>query len=387
MNIAIFTNNYLPNPYGVSMSIESFRKEFEKLGHTVYIFAPETKGYVDENANVFRYPSIDINYKISFPLGIPFSRKISKKLEELEIDIIHSQHPNLIGWAGKRWAKRKKIPLVFTWHTMYDKYSHFAPPFISQKFAQQWTIKNAVGYANACDQVITPTLSVQEIIRKWGVTNQNITAIQTGIDEKQFADAHGEEIRKKYSVAEGEILLVWIARFTAEKNVGFLFKSVVKALKENKKIKFLAGGDGHLFDEIKEMVRREGVESQVIMPGFVANDEKKNYYAAGDIYVNASTSETQGVIICEAMYSSLPVVAILATGVKDLVANQISGLLVKEDEKEFFKAILRLAENEELRKKLAENAKKIAHEKYTASVCAEKMLEVYGEAIERKKKK
>ena len=136
MKIAIFTNNYLPNIFGVSASIESFRKQFEKMGHTVYIFAPKTSGYVDENPNVFRYDSIDFEYKISFPLAIPYSSKITRILDELEIDIVHSQHPNLLGVAAHRWAHKKKVPLVFTWHTLYDFYTHFVPFFIPQKLAR-----------------------------------------------------------------------------------------------------------------------------------------------------------------------------------------------------------------------------------------------------------
>jgi len=114
MNIAIFTNNYLPNPYGVTTSVESFRKEFEKRGHNVYIFAPHNRGYKDKNKNVFRYPSIDIKYKIRFPLPIPYSRKIDKEIKKLKIDIIHAQHPNLLGGAAITWAEKKHIPLVFT---------------------------------------------------------------------------------------------------------------------------------------------------------------------------------------------------------------------------------------------------------------------------------
>ena len=370
MRLAIFTNNYLPNPYGVSGSIESFRKEFEKRGHTVYVFAPRTKDYVDENPNVFRYPSIDINYKISFPLGIPFSHSISKKLEELEIDIIHSQHPNLIGWAAKKWAKKKKVPLVFTWHTLYDHYAHFAPPFIPQKFVERWTINNAVKYANGADQVIVPTPSVKKIIQAWGVANPHMVAIPTGVDEKEFIGADREEVRKKYSIREDEIVLVWIARFTQEKNVEFLFKAVEQVLKKNKNVKFLAGGEGHLHAAMEKLVNESGIQSQVIMPGLISEEEKKNYYAAGDVYVYGSKSETQGMAISEAMYAGLPIVAVAATGVKDLVMNHVTGLLVKENKESFAAAVQKLIDDKALRIRFSQNAQKIAQEKYTASICA-----------------
>lgn len=384
MNIAIFTNNYLPNPYGVSMSIESFRAELEKLGHTVYVFAPETKGYEDKNPKVFRYPSIDLNYKISFPLAIPYSYRIDRILEKLEIDVIHSQHPNLLGWAAKRWAKKKKVPLVFTWHTLYDQYAHFAPPFIPQVLAKWWTISNAVNYANKADWVIAPTKSVIEIIKNWGVRNKNVTDVMTGIDENQLVNSERDKIRTEKGVKENEILMVVVTRFTEEKNVEFLFRSVVKVLKNNANAKFLAGGDGNLNEKLKEFIEKENLSDRVIFTGFVPNNEKKNYYAAGDIFVFASKSETQGMVISEAMYLGLPVVAVAATGVKDLVTNQVTGLLVKEDEEAFAKAVERLVVDGELRAKFSENARKIARENYTAKASTSKLLAIYEKAMENK---
>ena len=201
MRIAVFTNNYLPNPYGVSGSVESFRKEFESQGHEVFIFAPKWKGYADKNPRVFRYPAVETNVKIKFPLAIPYSRKISSFLRKLDLDIIHSQHPNLLGSAAMRWAKKKNIPLVFTWHTLYDQYAHFAP-FVPRRLAAWWTIRNARNFANRSDVVITPTPSVIEIIRKWGVANNNITSVPTGVEEEQFASPDRSGIRKKYNIKE-----------------------------------------------------------------------------------------------------------------------------------------------------------------------------------------
>ncbi|EKE12088.1 MAG: glycosyl transferase group 1 [uncultured bacterium] len=384
MNIAIFTNNYLPNPYGVSMSIESFRKEFEKMGHTVYVFAPAFKGHIDENPNVHRFPSIDLTFRgIRFPIVIPFSYRMDRILEKMEIDVIHAQHPNLLGWQARRWAKKKNVPLVFTWHTLYDQYAHFAPFFIPKRMAEWWSISNAVRFANKADYVIAPTPSVVEIIKKWGVKNSFIKDVPTGINEDVFLDADGQSIRKRYGISEDEILLILVSRFTSEKNVEFLLNSVILALKQNSKIKFLAGGDGNLLDSLKNLVEKEELADRIIFPGFIGNNIKKNYYAAGDMFVFASKSETQGMIISEALYMGLPVVALSAPGVKDAVANQVNGLLVDENEEDFTAAIMRLAEDDELRKRFSQNAKRVARENYTAAICTIKMLEVYTKSIKQ----
>lgn len=383
MKIGIFTNNYLPNPYGVSGSVESFRKKFESQGHEVFIFAPKWKGYRDKNPRVFRYPSVNIKVKIKFPLAIPYSRKISRIIQKIDLDVIHSQHPNLLGSAAMHWAKKKRVPLIFTWHTLYDQYAHFAP-FIPRKLAAWWTIHNAKNYANRCDAVITPTPSVIEKIRNWGVTNKNIKVIPTGVEEKQFENPDGEIVRKKYGIRKDEILLILISRLTAEKNVLFLADAIADVLKKNGRTKFLLCGDGDLKEQMIGIMAKRGAGDKLISVGIISDAEKKNFYAAGDIFVYASKSETQGMILTEAMYSGLPIVAVRATGAKDIVESGHTGFLVPEDKHEFQAAVERLINDENLRSKFSEEAKKVTREKYTSRVCAKKMMEVYRNTISLK---
>jgi len=379
MKIGIFTNNYLPNPYGVTGSIESFRKEMEKMGHEVFIFAPKWEDYIDENPNVFRYPSLNIKIKIKYPLAIPYSRKMDKLISDLDLDIIHSQHPNLLGTAAKKWAKKKGIPLVFTWHTLYDRYTNFVP-VLPKKFVANWIIKKAAKYANLCDQVIAPSESAKEIIQNWGVKNR-IQALSTGVDEKSFAGADRKMIRDKFKIKDKEILLVLVSRITEEKNIGFLFNAVLPVVKNNPKAKFLVAGGGYLLDGLKEKTKKENLEGRIFFTGEVKKEEVKDFYAAGDIFVYASKSETQGMIISEAMYMNLPVVAVKAIGIKDAVCDGESGILVEEDEKEFQSALEKLINNNELRKKMGEVGRKIVLENYTSKICAQKLLEIYNRNI------
>ncbi|MCX6763405.1 MAG: glycosyltransferase [Candidatus Moranbacteria bacterium] len=401
MKIGIFTNNYLPNPYGVTGSIESFRKELEKIGHEVFIFAPRWKGYSDDNERVFRYPALDINIKFRFPLAIPYSWKINKIIKNLDLDIIHSQHPNLLGTAAKKWARKKsasrRIPLVFTWHTLYDQYTNFVP-FLPKKWAARWIIKKAVQYANQCDQIIVPTESVKKIIQNWGVVNKNIVAIPTGVEEEFYQNSDRNLIRQKYGIKNDEILLLLVSRLTEEKNVEFLLDAVSGILKNDKvhpvkspqngvasgefnRVKFLVAGDGYLMPKLKKFCVYNNIAKKVIFAGAVDKKEIKNYYAAGDIFVYASKSETQGMIISEAMYCGLPIVAVRATGIEDLVENEKNGFLVAENKEIFSDKVQKIIANETLRRQFSEASKKIAREKYTSAVCGEKMLEIYNKLI------
>ncbi len=380
MNIAIFTNNYLPNPYGVSGSIESFRKQFEKRGHIVYVFAPEVKNYIDENPRVFRYPSFDIKYRIRFPLPVPYGNKIEKIIKKLDIDVIHSQHPNLLGFSAKRWARKKRIPLVFTWHTLYNHYVNYVP-LVPKKIAGKLAIKQAVRYANQTSKIIVPTPTVEKIIKKWGVRNNNIAVIPTGVNMELFQDANRKLIRDKYGIGENEILLLLVSRLTEEKNVLFLLSTVLRILNTNKKVKFLIVGDGYLKTEMKKNIADNNLLDQIFFAGLVAPKEMKNYYASADIFVYSSKSETQGMIITEAMASGLPIVAVQATGVCDLVVNNESGFLVRENKKEFINAVNKLIDSQKMRLTFGKKAKEISRQKYTAEICANQMLKIYKELI------
>lgn len=380
MRIAIFTNNYLPNPYGVTASIESFRVELEKMGHTVYIFAPAFKGFKDENPNVYRYPSVDLTFRgVRYPIAIPFSYKISRVLKNLELDIVHAQHPNLLGWEAKKWAKKKGVPLIFTWHTLYDQYAHFAP-LMPTFLAAWWSIGNAKRFANAADQVIIPTPSVKTIVQNWGVKNKNITAIASGIVEEKFADADRELIRKKHSIKSDDFAVLLVSRLTAEKNVEFVFESLLPFLKENQNTRFLIVGGGDKLETLQNLVQKNSLKKQIIFTGVLEQDEVKNYYAAADIFVYGSKSETQGMILTEAMYMGLPIVAVKAPGAQDMVGNFVTGILTKESKEEFSQAVLKLFNDSELRKQYAQNARKSALENYTSQVCTQKLLGTYEKA-------
>jgi glycosyltransferase involved in cell wall biosynthesis len=385
MRIAIFTNNYLPNPYGVTRSIETFRCELEKRGHTVFIFAPYFRGYREEKRNVgkvFRYPSIELPLKIRYPLGIPYSRKMDKIIEKLDLDIIHAQHPNLLGSSALKWAKRKKIPLVFTWHTLYDQYVHFVP-LIPQEISVKYIVGKAVKFANKACAVIVPTDSVVPIIKKWGVISENIIPIATGVAEEEFSNPDKNKIREKYKIKKDDRVLLLVARLTIEKNVEFVFRSVKNILK-NKNNKLLVAGDGYLRRDLEEFCRKEKISEQVIFCGEVEREEIKNYYVSSDIFVYASKSETQGMIITEAMYAGLPIVAVSATGINSLVLNRGNGFLVSEKEVEFEEAVWKLIKDKDVRDKFSEVSARLAREKFTASVCGEKLLKVYQEAIKNK---
>ena len=378
MKIAIFTNNYKPIISGVTESIESFREGLEKRGHKVFIFAPHFPGYKDKNPNVFRFRSIDFRYKTAFPIAITRSWIIYRKLKKLNVDIIHSQHPFNVGKAALRYARKLGVPIVFTNHTRYDIYTHFVP-LLPQKFLKWYVRKASVSYANKCDVVISPTQSIKEMLIDWGMMSK-IEVIPTGIKIEQFSAGNGNKIRDKFSIADDEILFLTVSRLTKEKSVDFLIKvfARLKKINPNRKIKFMIVGDGSDKMRLEKIAENIGVKSSIVFTGAVPHSDIADYFKAGDIFMYSSFSETQGIMIVEAMASGIPVVAVKAPGAMDIIASGADGILSPNVEEAFAQRAQSLVDDENLRKKIMKNAIKKAEE-YSIDKCAEKMIKVYEE--------
>ena len=379
MKIAFFTNSYYPISYGSVISIESFRKNLEKLGHQVYVFAPEYSGYEDENKKVFRYPSFLFKYKIDYPISIPISSFINKKIKELNLDIIHVHQPFSLGKEGLKYARKLKIPVVFTYHAKYEDYVHYVP-FFPEKILAELVKKEAINFSNKCDLTITPSLGIKKIIKKRGANKNKIEILPTGVDWKNFQKGDGLKIRRKYLIAKDEILLTNIGRINKEKNLIFLLESFREIALKNPKIKLMFIGEGFLKKELKEKSKEWGIQDRIIFTGFVKNSHIKDYLKATDIYLQTSLSETQGLTILEAMASGKAIVAVKATGTEDFIINNSNGLLAQKNKKDFIGKIEFLIKKPAKRRIFGGKAREDA-KKYQEVNQAKRLEKVYLDLI------
>ncbi len=359
MKIGFFTNTYFPICYGSVISIESFRKNLEKLGHDVYVFAPSHRDYEDEGEKIFRYPSFLFRYKIDYPVSIPISSFINKKIKELDLDIIHVHQPFSLGREGLKFARKLNIPVVFTYHAKYEDYVHYVP-FLPEHLLADLVKKEAVNFANKCDLTITPSEGIKKVIQRRGVKKDLIKVLPTGIDCESFEKGDREKIREKYKIKKDEILCLNIGRVNEEKNLTMLLMAVRAVILENSKIKLMFIGEGFLKNGLLEMVKKWGIEKQIIFTGFIKYKEVKDYWQAADIYLQTSKSETQGITILEAMAVGLPIVAVKATGTEDFIVNNKNGLLTKNQTEDFVEKIKFLLKNPLAKKRMAVQAKKDA---------------------------
>ena len=384
MKIGIFTNIYLPGVSGVITSIESYRKELESQGHQVYIFAAEYKNHKDDNPNVFRFKSIDLRFKTSYPLPIISSPRVGRIIKKLDLDIIHAQHFLICGQIAWYYAKKLNIPLVFTHHTRYDlsfDYLPIVPKEIGKPLAQLL----CAFYSDTCDGVVAPSQDVRNLLLKYKVKTP-ISVIPTGIAEEFFSENNSEFLRKKYNLDDDAIILLTISRLDASKNIPFLIKAFRIIARKNPNAYFVIVGGGPYKKNLERQAIRLGFKDKIIFTGAIEHKNIAKYYSGADIFVFNSLGEIQPLVIIEAMANRLPVVATDATGVRDVVINKENGFLCSYNENEFVKRISQLINNPEMRKAFSVGARKTA-QKYSIEKSAKKMIAFYKELEGRRENK
>ena len=245
MQIANFTNNYLPVINGVVRSVRSFRDQLSRQGHNVFIFAQEAENYVDEDPFIFRYLSMNLPFTNDIPTVIPISPFIDRLLPAFKLDVIHAHHPFLLGQTAAVKAQELNLPLVFTFHTQYREYTHYIPlPMeIVQNFLKDTVDRWMRDYMRGCQHIIIPSESMREIlVKQYGLKN-NFTVIPTGIDLEAYRTANGKNIRKK-NQWDNDIVMISVGRLASEKNWEVLLNAVALVLKDVPQFRLVLIGDG-----------------------------------------------------------------------------------------------------------------------------------------------
>lgn len=379
MHIAHFTNTYKPNVNGVVRSVSSFRDAFTRMGHNVFVFAQDSRGYEDVEPFIFRYPAFKIP-TVDYSAVLPVSRTINSVFPVLKVDVIHSNHPNFLGDEAASKAEEYNLPLVFTFHTRYDEYSHYIP--LSQAFVKGVIDRSLARYLVKAQHIITPSDSIREMLAEYGVT-ERVTTIPTGIDLRPYQQADGGALRATYGWTQNKVL-IFVGRLAQEKNCITLLDAVAQVMSDHGDVRFLILGDGPQRKELQEHAEKLGIADRVVFTGIVPMDEVPTYLKAADLFVFASVTETQGLVTMEAMAAGLPVVAVDATGTGDVVENGKDGLLTANDSTALAQAIRKVLDDQELYARLKAGAIHRAEE-FDIMVQARKMLEVYEQAIEDKR--
>ncbi len=378
MRILMITNVYKPFGGGVARSVSSCAEAFRERGHDVLVVAPEAEGQDESEPGVVRVPSIHRPLKRPFAIALPVPGLLTRRVREFEPTVVHSHHPFLLGDDALRIAASRGLPLVFTYHTQYGTYvrSLLEGGERLARFAEHL----AVEYANLCQWVVAPSESIAERLRERGVRSP-IAVVPTGVDVKRFSRGDGLAARERLVIPEDAFVVGHVGRLAEEKNLGSLGRGVARFLEEFETARFLVVGTGDAEEELTAPLEAMGVADRVHLAGRLVGQELADAYHALDVFAFASKSETQGLVLAEAMAAGRPVVALAAPGSSDILADGTNGVLVEDEDAEAFaEALAQVARMDaEAREELARAARETA-EAYSLDASAERLLEVYEKA-------
>lgn len=386
MKIGVFTDSYKPYTSGVVTSITTFKQELVKMGHDIYIFAPSYPNYEEEEEKVYRFYSLPAPTNPDYTLAIPVYPGLNMLLRKIDLDVIHVHSPFTMGRVGLHYARRYGIPIVFTYHTLYDQYVHYVP--IAQDLARDITIKYSTNFCNQCDHVIVPSTEVEAKLKELRIKTP-VSVIPTGVPIHKFKNGDSTWLRKHYpSIPEDNKILLFVGRLTKEKNLEFLIKAFNLLKKDRHDTTLVLTAQGPLEHELKQLVRDLGLslEKDVIFTGALPFDTLINVYYSADLFVFASLTETQGLVLIEAMAAGLPVVAVRANGVIDMVDDGVNGYLTPCDEKEFINAIKKVLVDDETYAVFRANAYKKADMLSSVNM-AQKLEKIYLELYDKSRPK
>lgn len=386
MRIGIFTDTYPPYINGVSTSVSMLENALRKKGHQVYIVTVNTENmrYKYENdEHIIRIPGVPIGI-YDYRLTGVYPLKAINKIRKWNLDVIHSHTEFGVGTFARIIAKQYNIPLVHTYHTMYEDYVHY----ITKGYFNN-TSKKIVEYLTNfyCNQtateLIVPTKKTYDLFKEKYKYTRNVHIIPTGIEVERFYKentdpAKLEEIRKKHGLNKGDFVILYVGRLGQEKSVDVLIESHQELAREYK-AKLLIVGDGPDMDTYKNLVHKLKIDDNVIFTGKVPWTEVTLYYQIADIFATASKSETQGLTVIEAMAASLPVVAVDDESFRNVIIDGLNGHLF-DTKKEYKKYVKSFIDEPSKLQQFSKQAR-INADTYSSKYFAERVLDVYRLAI------
>lgn len=314
MNIGLFTETYYPEINGVATSVYMLKNELEKLGHNVYVFTTTTPGSPEIEHNVFRVHSLPCILITERRVGLFYQHSLASVIKKLNLDVIHTHTEFSLGVFGRIMARELKLPIVHTYHTIYEDYTHYIMKIRAlDGRAKAFMRVFSKVCCNTVEEVIVPTEKTRELLERYEV-HKKIHVIPTGINLHKFnpglyAKEDTLALRQTYGIQAEDKVLLYLGRVSSEKNIKEILLAMPEYMKRHNDVKFVIVGSGPEKENLEKLVKEYHLEDRVIFTGPQPWDIIGSFYQLGDVFVSASNSETQGLTYIEAMAAGLPVVA------------------------------------------------------------------------------
>jgi glycosyltransferase involved in cell wall biosynthesis len=382
MKIGFFTDSYLPMNDGVATTTEKCAQALERRGHEVYIIAPRQPRYKDKRENVYRLTSIKVvkSPEIRWALSLP--EKSLLKILRINFDIVHGHSGGGVTFTGLQIAKAKGIPYVATYHTLWNRYSHY---FMYGKVTPKMLELTSKFVGNMCDSLIAPTDSIKKELIGYGVTKP-IHILPNGINLADFRDVEKGFLRKKRRIPSNKKILLYVGRLAREKSVNFLIESFQNIHARFPDTVLVLVGNGSEKENLTKLVKSLKLQNSVYFIGSVKYSNIAKVYADADLFVFSSQTETQGMVVLEAFASGLPVISLEDDVFNGVIENGKNGFTVKKDSEAFSKKVIKLLNDPNLMEKFSKEAHKTA-EKFSVDEMAKNLENIYLHIMQTHKSK
>jgi 1,2-diacylglycerol 3-alpha-glucosyltransferase len=377
MKIGLFTDAYFPQVNGVATTVEELKNSLLTKDHKVSVITSQYPKYKDKDKNVLRLRSVKLWNNPELRVSYMFPDRILQRVLRLNVDVIHGFSGGAIPSLGLTLAKIKRKPYVFTYNTRWNKYTHY---ILNGKIIRPKAMERMVRiYCNVCDHIIAPAAYVKEELIGFGV-KKPITVIPNGVNTTKFSPAKNDNLKTELGLKESDQIVLCVARLAKEKSLDFLIKTFTEFSKNNPNVYFVIAGDGPEKENLKNLVDSLKIKSRVLMIGCVSYENIPQVYNGADVFVFASQTETEGMVVLEAMSSGLPVLVVKDRVFEQFIENGKDGILVEKDETEFNQNLKKLLKDEKLRATLGKNARaKAAH--FSLDEIAQKFENLYKQLV------
>lgn len=402
MKIAMFTDAYYPRINGVSVSVKSYAESLTALGHKVCIVCcdyqnpEEQKRYEadhdgsSDNIKIVRIPSLHIFFSEEDRLArLSQWHMVKTAMKEFNPDIIHINSEFLVGYYGLTYGRLKYVPIVYTFHTLWEDYVegyiHFMPINASKKIAKD-LIKI---FLKKADAIITPTQRIADVVKRYNITRPT-HILPTGIpnsmasvpqeNKKAFAEKF---YNQDFPQFKDKKLMLYVGRVVKEKNLDFLFPVLKEVQKTVPNTSLLIVGGGPELEPLKERTKAAHLENDIFYTGYIPRENLAYYYSLADVFTFPSVTETQGLVTVESMMSGVPVVAIGEMGTVDVMQGDNGGFMVQQDVEQFAQKVVSLLQNKELHQQKSDEAREWSKQ-WDLALLTEKLVSIYQKAMAHK---
>ncbi|MFO7246279.1 MAG: glycosyltransferase family 4 protein [Thermaerobacter sp.] len=375
MRIGIFTDSYTPYVSGVVRSIVTLRDILESQGHEVYVFAPAyPHGCGADDARVFRYPSVAAPSYRDFRIPLPVWSRVRRDAGDLGLQVIHAHSPFIMGRLGMRLARSLGVPFCLTYHTLYDAYlERYAAGFSTLLLPALHAYLQS--FCNRTDVILTPTYAVYRQLRRMGVRSR-LEVVPTGIDLRRFQAGSRAQGRRRLGLPGDVPLLVYVGRLSVEKNLPLLLDAFRRVAAARLDVHMVMVGDGPLRAHLEAQTLERPLRGRLHLTGPLEPEAVADVLAAGDLFAFASVTETQGLVLVEAMAAGLPVVCVRSSATSEVVREGVDGLVVDNDAGAVAEALLRMLADPDARVRASRAARERAR-MFSVDRMARQMLDLY----------